>query len=213
MADSNSQYILLKPRFKLKSDGLEILPLSDLKPENFECYAGSPEKCLTEEYFIPGGNSGVQYLKFPFTVSIFKTLKNEHLQAKMLREPVWKRFYDPSHPSGALEITSRIIEKFVSLAEERGKTPIVVMSANVHDIEYFRKSGQWTFQPLIDELAKNNIKAINFGENLNSYIGTRDPCELGNESCYGHLTAEGNKLNAETLYNEINALGLVKVNN
>ena len=60
---------------------------------------------------------------------------------------------------------------------------------------------------MINELTKKNIEVLNFGENLNAFVGSRNPCDLGNESCYGHLTAEGNKSNADALFKKIKELG------
>jgi len=54
--------------------------------------------------------------------------------------PVWARFYQPNHPSGALAITFAVMERFVEAAEQRGKLPLLTLIPNAHDIEYYRES-------------------------------------------------------------------------
>lgn len=206
MADSNSQYILFKPRFILKESRLELLPLLSPSMEELGCFANTPEKCIEHEYFVPGGDSGVQYLKFPYSASLIRALKNEHLQAKFQGVPVWSKFYQEEHSSQALQLTAEIIKEFVRLAKDRNKVPLVAVTGNVHDIEYFQKTGDWAYSRLIKLLNQSGIQVENLTSPLVQYLGDRNPCELGNENCYGHYTREANEQIAELLANKVSML-------
>ena len=65
----------LKPRFVLRTEGgLELVPLADMTPERFDDLIAHPNQYLRHEYFLPGGDSGVAVLRFPFSLSVLRSL-------------------------------------------------------------------------------------------------------------------------------------------
>jgi hypothetical protein len=102
----------LKPRFILNEQGrLTLIPLPQPTKAQYEDLKRNPGRVLTKEFFLPGGPSGYQKQKFPYTWGIVKVFpilfKN-----MILRRGTYYDFYQPGHPSQALEITEAIMEEF-----------------------------------------------------------------------------------------------------
>ena len=57
-----------KPRFRLDGDGsLELVEAPLIPVAQYEAFVRRPEDFLEDEYFLPGGLSGVRHARFPFT--------------------------------------------------------------------------------------------------------------------------------------------------
>jgi hypothetical protein len=203
MAESDSQYILLKPRFVLRDGAPSLVPIFLPTRESIREFSLFPERFLDDEYYIPGGHAGIHRLTFPYTLSLARAFGNEHIRAKAAGEPVWKRFYDPSHPSQALELTAGIMARFVNAAKNRGQEPLLTIIPNVHDLKYFRKNGRWSYEPLIAALAERGFNFIDFGPILHRVIGLSDPCDFTAESCYGHFNARGYEIIAQGVFDHL----------
>ena len=181
----------LKPRFVLEHGSLKLIPIPAPSRDQAEILAENPESVLTHEYFLPGGHSGIRRLSFPYSVSILRAFGNEHLLAKIEGMLVWAKFYEPDHPSGALAITLALIERSIKAAEQRGKRLLLTLIPNARDIEYYRETRRWSYQPLLAKLEKAGLEYLDMGPGLLEYLGDRNPCEITGAVCYGHYAEEG----------------------
>ena len=41
-----------------------------------------------------------------------------------------------------------------------------------------KKSRRWVYQPLLDDLRKSGINALNIGQEIMSRLGNRNPCAI-----------------------------------
>ena len=193
----------LKPRFILDNQGqLQLIPLPNLTKNEYAALVENPASYLHYEYFVPGGPSGLQTFKFPYTWSVIQSLNHERMRSNLIGKPWYADFYLPGHPSQALPITVKIIQEFQREAQASDKTPLVLILPARIDLEYFQDNGYWVYQNLIDELKKQGIEPLNIGEGMVNYLGTRDACELFvPHNCSGHLNEEGNEVLAGLVYN------------
>lgn len=198
---SKAPTLSLKPRFVLEHGSLKLIPILAPSRDRAEILAEYPELVLTHEYFLPGGNSGIRRLSFPYSFSILRAFGNEHILAKIEGVPVWARFYEPDHPSGALEITFALMERFIKVAKQRGKRPVLTLIPNAHDIEYYREAERWSYQPLLAKLERAGLEYLDMGPGLLEYLGDRGHCEIAQPVCYGHYAEEGYAAIAGTVAN------------
>jgi len=203
----------LKPRFVLEHGALKLIPIPAPSRDQAEILAEHPESVLRHEYFLPGGNSGIRRLSFPYSFSILRALGNEHVRAKIEGVPVWAKFYEPDHPSGALEITFALMERFVTAAEKRGKRPLLTLIPNAHDIEYYRETRRWSYQPLLGWLEQAGLEYLDMGPGLIEYLGDRNPCEIAQAICYGHYAEEGHAAIAGTVADYLSRQKIITVKN
>jgi len=132
-----------KPRFVLDTPGgLELLPMPTPAPDQLQDFLLHPERHLADEYFVPGGDSGLSHMSFPYTLSVLRALGHFHVRSELLGEPWFTDFYRPDHPSQGLEITARILERFVATAGSRGKAAVLVLIPTGLDLEYFEDTGE-----------------------------------------------------------------------
>jgi len=164
-----------------------------------------PEKSLKYDYFLPGGQSGIQKFNFPFTLKIIGFLNNYHISAKIQGRPRFTEFYKYNHNSNGLELTFNIIKSFYEEAMISNKTPIVVIMPICEDLVYYSKKGKWVYQNLIDLLNQENIVPLNLGTEVIEYLDKRNPKEFFID-CSGHFNEEGNKAIANIIFNHLEDL-------
>ena len=185
-----------KPRFVLDPTGeLELVPLADLAE------LGRLPELLAHDYFRPGGGAGTVELRFPYTLSVGRVLGHYRLRSWLRAGPSYSAFYDPEHPSGALQVTSAIIRAFVRDARDRAQTPIVILIPDVKDLIERRARRPASYRPLEDSLAQSGIETPGVARRLLAAIGDRRPGTLyvrGRRG--GHFTPEGNALLARILF-------------
>jgi hypothetical protein len=184
-----------KPRFIIQQNGsLELIPIPGFSEAEYPEVVSDPGSHLPYEYFVPNGPAGIQKLSFPYTLTLLKSFGNFHIRAKLRHVPWYAEFYDPDHPSHALDLTLGILIKFHEEAIARGKTPIVTVIPDEPDLVFFRKSGIWPYQSLIDGLKSRNIDVLNFGEGIMRNLGSDDV-----ETLYksGHYNERGNRIMAD----------------
>ena len=191
----NSKYIYgLKPRFTINADGtLRLIDLPAFLESEFRSMVHNPNQYLSYEYFLPGGLSGKQELRFPYFFSLLRAFHYYSVRAKLLKKPWYAEFYDERHPSQALEITAKIIESFRNDALRKGKKPIIVIIPTGLDLQYYRRKGVWVYQPLLDRLESAGIRFLNAGPAILDSVGNRNVCELF-QTCNGHYNEEGNRV-------------------
>lgn len=182
----------LKPRFRYHDGELDLVTLPTLTEEQ---YANLPEEAsslLPDDYFRPGGPSGIVALRFPFMISAVRALGHYRFRAAIRGEPSYAPFYRPDHPSGALEVTAAIMRRFTATAQSRGQVPLVLIIPDLKDLEHLRLHGILPYQPLVERLSAAGVPYVSAAEPLNQYLGDRQPCSLF-FACRGghHFRPEG----------------------
>jgi len=186
-----------KPRYvAVGSSGLELVPLPDFSADEYQGVVQNPGNYLPFEYFVPGGASGSRKKGFPYTWNLLLSLRHFHIASKLYARPWYMDFYAPDHPSGALQVTSRIMQEFYRTAMERGKRPVLTIIPTGLDLVYFLKEGEWPYQPLLEKLAEQEIPVLNFGPALLARLESAHPRDIYT-SLSGHFNERGNELLAE----------------
>ena len=203
-------YYGLKPRFVLDAGGaLREVPLPRLTESEYLRSVGSaaPFMALEHENFQPGGPAGVTRLEFPYSLSVLRNLFGYQVRALFARRPGYAEFYEKGHPLGGLEITAKILEAFQAQARERGQRPLVLLLATRHDLAYARKTGTWTYAPLVEELRRAGVDHLDFGPPLLAHIGARDVRAFFKP--LGHYNEEVSRLLAEAVHRALVERGAV----
>jgi hypothetical protein len=205
---------IFKPRFVLTATGeLRLVPCPSLGRLEYADWVCNPERHLTDEYFLPGGPSGVRRRSFPYSLSAIRAFNQYRVRAQFRREPRWAEFYRPDHPSGALAVTVAIIRAFVRDAQAMGKVPVVAIYPHPLDLAYRKIHGRWVYQPLLAELDAAKIPYFEAGEFLVQTLGNRDPDSIhapyAPDSINRHPNAEGYRLHAEGLHRYMLSRGIL----
>ncbi|OLE53999.1 MAG: hypothetical protein AUG51_10270 [Acidobacteria bacterium 13_1_20CM_3_53_8] len=192
--------LALKPRFILEGERLHYVPPPVNSLEDFRSLEENPKAKLPLEAFIDRPRRN-----FPYTLALLRWLfTDSHVRAKLAGIPRYAEFYKPGHPSGALQLTARILETFVQEAGARGKRGAVLLIPSADDIEMARKTGEWVDQPLADILTQRGVTVIHAGPQILGRIGNEDLCKIY-EGCVGHFNAAGYQLLASILADELRA--------
>lgn len=205
-----NQAIGLKPRFILEGNKLRLVPLPALTEAEHLSLRTHAHELLPYDYFAPGGPSGIHSLKFPFTLSVLGTIQHYRLMAKLKRQPSYAQFYDPAHSSQALQVTEAIIKKFASEAQRRKQKPMVLLIPDEKDLRWLRDHGSLPYTELATRLKSAGIIVPDAAEELNKYLGKRDPCELYTRCGGGHFNPEGYKQLAEIVFAKLVETGWVR---
>lgn len=158
-----------KPRFVIDDDGkLKKVPLPTLTAKEYNRFIGikKPQLILPNEYFHPNGPAGSVRLSFPYTLAVLRNFGFWELQSRLAGVP----FYAEDHRFQGLQLTTAIMRRFVREAKTRGQQTLLVLFPGPADLTYFRENGRWFYQGLIDELHREGLEPINFGETLIAYL-------------------------------------------
>jgi hypothetical protein len=83
-----SEKLSFKPRFIIDDHGkLELLSIPTFEVSEYNDVLIDPGKYLPHEYFVPGGDSGLVHLRFPYTLALLRTLNQFHVRAWMRNIP------------------------------------------------------------------------------------------------------------------------------
>jgi hypothetical protein len=206
----NNRSLGLKPRFVIRSDTLELVPLPTLTEAQYSEIGTDAATLLPYDYFRPGGPSGVSALRFPYTLSAVRALRHYRLRSALRREASYAEFYRPENSSGALAVTTAIMRRFVTIAKDRGQVPFVLLIPDVKDLEWLRRHGTVPYQPLIDSLDAAGVPFVSAAEPLNRYLGDRPPCAVYFRCRGSHFRPEGNRELARVVEEAIRARGLLR---
>src|SRR5262245_25425662 len=110
------------------------------------------------------------------------------LRVRLTGRPSWTDFYKSDHPSGALALTTAIVEAFANEAKHRGKRALVVMLPGASSFRARAKFGEAEYAPLLVALAARQIEVFDPGPSLLVALGQRSYCELYATDCAGHFT-------------------------
>ncbi|MGA9754990.1 MAG: hypothetical protein WBV23_07590 [Desulfobaccales bacterium] len=182
----------LTPKFILNRTGdLELVPLPEMSKADYEKLVKDPNSFLPYEYFRLDGPQGPFKLRFPFTISLIKSWRHFRVIPRIMGRPYWADFYQENHPSGSLVITAKIAKAFWDLAICRNKQPVIILIPHPVDLQYFLKTGVWSFQNLVDRLAKEGVECLNLGPGMVDYLQGRNPFKLIKVK---HYNEEGNQV-------------------
>lgn len=197
-------HFLLKPRFNLNDQGgLKLAPIPELSAQDYLEFNQIPEKYLEYDYFIPGGPSGVQRLRFPYTWSILRSSRRFYIGARIMGQPRYAEFYRADHPARGLPVTLGIIRQFYREARDRGQYPLVLIIPTSFDLEYYQRKKAWIYQPLMDQLKENQVNILDLGPGIAADLGDGRHLRLFKEDG-GHYNEEGNKVIAGLVFAYLN---------
>ena len=209
LAGPNASTVALKPRFIIKDDELELIPIPDYSYAEMVEYTKSPSrKFFPHEAFLPGSEYGSPIMGFPHTLVLLRFAASPSMRHFIMRQPSWLDFMKEDHPTEALEITEKITVSFADLAYERDHRPLVLIFPTVSSFKNYKRTGTLTTQPLLDALQRNSIAHIDVHQGISDYLGERDYCEImtNPESCFGHFNPEGNRIIAILMKQQIESL-------
>jgi hypothetical protein len=201
-------YYAMKPRFVLDAQGaLREVPLPNLSEHEYLRSVGieAPLLRVEHENFQPGGAAGVVELEFPYTVALLRNLGAYQVRALFARRPDHAEFYRRDHPLQGLQITAKILQAFQDAAVKRGQWPLVVLLPTMQDMTYAKRTGHWSYAPLVEELDRAMVSYIDFGPALLKHIGERDPRPFFMP--LRHYNEEINKLLADAVYEALRSRG------
>jgi hypothetical protein len=196
--------LTLKPRYIVNGNSLLYVKIPEYYPNNIEDILSY----LHNEYFIPDGESGIiSSLDFPFTLTAIKFAFNHyHITAKIKREPRHMAFYNYTHPSKALAVTTKIMETFIEEAKVRNQRPLITIVPTCRDFQYFESHSVLPYQNIIDALGQKNISVFDFAIPMLRYETNYH--ELYHE-CSAHPNEEGYSLMAKVFVDHLNQVGLI----
>lgn len=187
----NNEPLGLKPRFLLRNGALDLIALPNLTEEEYAGLEKDAGRLLPDDYFYPGGPSGLAGAHFPFLLSAIHALGHYRIKASLHHEPSYAQFYRPDHPSGALQVTEAIVKRFVADAGARHQKPLVLLIPDYKDLEWLDAHGAVPYQPLVDLLAADGISAVSAADALHAYLGGKAPCTIYRCKEGNHLTPDG----------------------
>ena len=202
-----------KPRFVLnEEDELQLIEMPAFNEQEYADFFIQPDKYLKHDYFVPGGEAGQQFFKFPYTFNLIKAFHHIRIKAKLKKirgrsSEYYFDLYNPDHPTSALFITAAIMKNFVNEAKERGQKPVLTILPMPYDFIHFRKTGKWPYQNLIDLLEQQQLKVLNVGAYMMDSIGDQDLCGFFTD-CFGHPNKKGDQLIANAIYEYLKDQGL-----
>src|SRR5262249_24657299 len=195
-----SREFAFKPRFVDRSGGVELVPTPEVAASDIQRFLKDPAIYLANEYFLPGGPSGVQAIEFPYSLAMLKViLRNYYIHAKLTGIPPHADFYRPEHLSHGLDVTYGILRAFALEATARGQIPIVTLIPTCGDLKYFNTTGVFLYDRLTKMIAAQNIRYIDFGERIAKRINGSPPENLY-RVCPGHFNETGYRVLAEIAF-------------
>lgn len=199
-----SAEVLLKPRFILDDAGqLRLIPLPELKADDYSRFIHDPGHWLKYDYFIPNASDGMIEFKFPYTLALFKTILGPRLNLWWKREMPYMAFFNKNHKSHAYDITLEIMKRFAATAIVRGKIPIILFIPDCKDLQFYEINGRWPYESLLEDVKADNIEVINVGKSLFDYAGHDDPCKTIRDKTF-HYKNEGYEVIGKSVKDYLN---------
>jgi hypothetical protein len=202
---------VLKGRFVLDSEGrLEWIHRPLIDEDGFLNLLRDPASVLPHEYLLPDTRDGPVRLGFPYALALVRVAVMPRLRVRITGRPSWADFYRADHASGALALTTAMVEAFANEAEHRGKRSLVVMLPGASSFRARAKFGEPEYAPLVAALAARQVEVFDPGPALLVALGPRSYCELYAADCAGHFSIVGSGVVAEVVMAELGRRGLVK---
>lgn len=181
-----------KPRYIVNNGDLTLIEIPKISSDQLLDFFSNPEDFLLNEYFLPGGPSGVQHkASFPFSYSLMKSHSHFRIRAKLGRYSPIEPFYNDGHTSNSLTVTESIFLKFKDVAQRRGQIPIATIFPTCRDFQFYVLKGHFPYEPLAIFLKENFDHFIDFGKELNLLQPNFEPLYI---NCSRHFNEKGNEL-------------------
>jgi hypothetical protein len=205
--------VWVKGRFVLDGKGgLEWIHRPRIDEVGFLNLLQNPASELPHEYLLPDTRDGPVTLRFPYALALARLAVKPALRVRFTGRPFWGDFYRAGHPSGALALTTAIVEAFANEAEHRGKRALIVMLPAATSLRAWPKFGEPEYAPLLAALAARKIEVFDPAPALMATLGQRSYCKLyaAPADCGGHFGVAGSGLVADAVMTELERRGLVK---
>lgn len=201
----------LKPRFVANASGeIELVPIYTPKDEaDLRAVVDHPEDHLQNEWFAPGGAAGVSRLGFPYLLSVKRALGSFKMRAAFAGRPSHEEFYAPDHPARGLQVSVGIAKAFTREATSRGASPLFVIIPLVPDFVGKKKTGKWSYAPLVDELERAKVPYLDTGARFEAELQGGDPCSLYVRCSGGHFNEKGYRLLGEYVHEWLKTNGKI----
>ena len=194
---------MFKPRFVYRNSGIALLSTPDIAASDIRTFLDNPARYLADEYFLPGGPSGVQMIEFPYSLTLLKVaLTNYRIHAKLTGVPPYADFYRAEHSSHSLDVTYGILRSFALEAATRDQMPIITLIPTRDDFKFFDTAGVFPYDRLIKMVAAKGIRYIDFGDQIANRIKGSKPEDLYDVRT-GHFNEAGNRLLADIAFEEL----------
>jgi hypothetical protein len=181
----------LKPRYVIDAGGLRLVPLPKLTEAEYRDLPRRAAELLPHEYFVPGGPSGIGRMSFPYSVSALGVVRHWRVQGRLQGRPSYERFYDPAHPSQALQVTEAIIRGFADEAKARGQKAMVLLVPDYKDLTALRDRGVLPYAELAERLRNAGLVVPKVAEQFSPDLSASALCRLFTNCHGGHYTAAG----------------------
>ena len=203
----------LKGRFRLDTAGALVWSARPkLDAAGFIALHREPKRILPHGYALPDTRDGPVSIRFPYTIAALRIAMAPRVLTRLTDRPSWADFFDRDHPSGALLLTTAILEAFAREVRERGKHPLVVMLPGASDFRAQVKFGAFQYRPLVEAMTTRKVEVFDAGPALRAALGARSPCELYVQpaDCSGHYGVAGGAIVAQVVAAELRRRGWVK---
>ena len=203
----------LKGRFLLDGAGaLSWVARPHVDAEGFARLNRTPAEFLPHEYLLPDSRDGPITVGFPYTLALMRLLTSPRVWTRLTGHPLWTRFFDPDHASGALPLTVALVDAFVHEAARRGKRTLVVMLPGAQSFALRPPQGPMEYAPLVEALTAKSIAVFDAAPAMTAALGGRSYCLLFSQpnECRGHYGVVGSNILAETVAAELARRGLVR---
>jgi hypothetical protein len=157
-----------KPRFLLRGDGLELLPLPATSPLDYADPAWVERELGPHDFwYYPGIFSGdlldtSQFFRLGRTVAYqrkFEALRADNEDASDIG---WA--YAPE--SEGLEVAARVLIQFARQVEADGATPVVLIFGRKSDVVAMKNNDKKVYEPLLQRLNRADVSTIDVTERL-----------------------------------------------
>ena len=194
----------LKPRFVIEQGELVETPLPQLTGAEYGQAAVRAGELLPYEYFRPGRPGAAGLRRFPYTKAVIDVVLHYRVQSAIRGiRPTYAPFYNPDHPSGALEVTTRLLANTVEVAADRGQRMLVLLIPDLHDLEAVRAGRSPSYAALADALRANGVEYIDAADYFVAAHRDGDFCELFVACGTSHFNPDGYRLLAEAVYEAV----------
>ena len=186
-----------KPRFIADGDSLRLVPMPQLTFSQVQQLAGDMQAQLPNEVFLPGTALGPVPFEFPHLLALGKLLLHPQVRHWLAGRPSWVDYLQPSHPSGALEVTAGLCRRFMTRCVERDKEGFVLLLPTPSSYQYYVAKGELIIQPLVDQLETAGIRYLALTPAFARELDGRsfgDVITNWPKPGMGHLNARGNAM-------------------
>src|SRR5262249_35009809 len=138
-------------------------------------------------------------VRFPYALALMRILTAPRVWTRLTGHPLWSRFFDPDHASGALPLTVALVDAFVHEAARRGKRTLVVMLPAAQSFALQAPQGPMEYAPLAQALTARSIDVFDAAPAMMAALGGRSYCLLYSQpsECRGHYGVLGSRILAE----------------